>query len=162
MSKFRAKIQWAGLFLGPLSGLIVFALLPTEYPDAESGVVEFTRAGRIVLGGMIWMAIWWLTEAIEVTTTALLPLVVFPLFGAATMKEAAARASQSMGEGVPNCARRGRDGGKADTKRLFVSTCATFHGWAPLIVDGQLSITLRSDADFGALGNRVTDVIYRG
>ncbi|MFT4589771.1 MAG: sodium-dependent dicarboxylate transporter 2/3/5 [Candidatus Binatia bacterium] len=90
MSKLRARIQWAGLFLGPLLALAVYALLPGEYPDAEGKTVVFEQAGRVVLGGMIWMAIWWLTEAVEVTTTALLPLVLFPLAGAATMKEAAA------------------------------------------------------------------------
>jgi sodium-dependent dicarboxylate transporter 2/3/5 len=39
---------------------------------------------------MVWMAVWWLTEAIPISATALLPLVVFPLFGAATMEKAAA------------------------------------------------------------------------
>lgn len=90
MPDLRAKIQWAGLFLGPLLALAVFALLPTEYLDARGEAVAFERAGRTVLGGMVWMAVWWLTEAIEVTTTALLPLIVFPLGGAMTMKEAAA------------------------------------------------------------------------
>ena len=90
MSKLRVKIQWAGLVLGPLLALVVYALLPVEYLDAEGVTVDFGRSGRVVLGGMVWMAIWWLSEAVEVTTTALLPLVVFPLAGAATMKEAAA------------------------------------------------------------------------
>jgi sodium-dependent dicarboxylate transporter 2/3/5 len=36
------------------------------------------------------MAVWWLSEAIDVSATALLPLVLLPLFGAASMQEAAA------------------------------------------------------------------------
>ena len=37
---------------------------------------------------MVWMATWWLTEAIDISATALLPLVLLPLFGAASMKQA--------------------------------------------------------------------------
>lgn len=37
-----------------------------------------------------WMAIWWVTEAVPIAATALLPLVVFPLLGVATMTAAAA------------------------------------------------------------------------
>ena len=36
------------------------------------------------------MATWWLTESIDLSATALLPLVVFPLFGIANMVDTAA------------------------------------------------------------------------
>ena len=36
------------------------------------------------------MAIWWITEALPIYTTALVPLVLFPLLGILTPKEAAA------------------------------------------------------------------------
>lgn len=36
------------------------------------------------------MAVWWLTEALPIYATALLPLVTFPLLGARSMREAAA------------------------------------------------------------------------
>ena len=36
------------------------------------------------------MAVWWLTEATDLAATALLPLVMLPLFGAATIRAAAA------------------------------------------------------------------------
>ena len=90
MTRLRAKVQWAGLFLGPALALLVFLLLPGEYLDADGAVVPFEPTGRAVLAGMVWMAVWWLTEAVEVTTTALLPLVVFPLTGAVSIKAAAA------------------------------------------------------------------------
>ncbi len=51
--------------------------------------VEFSWAGRATLSVMAWMAVWWLTEAVHITVTALLPLVLFPLLGAATMRDAA-------------------------------------------------------------------------
>ena len=38
----------------------------------------------------VWMAVWWLTEAVPIAATALLPLVLIPLFGIATMNAAAA------------------------------------------------------------------------
>ena len=34
--------------------------------------------GRIVLGVTLWMTSWWITEAIPIYVTALLPLVLFP------------------------------------------------------------------------------------
>jgi sodium-dependent dicarboxylate transporter 2/3/5 len=37
---------------------------------------------------MVWMGIWWLTEAIHISATALLPIVVFPLIGATNIKDA--------------------------------------------------------------------------
>ena len=90
MTKLRAKVQWGGLFLGPVLALLVFLVLPGEYRDADGAAVPFEPAGRAILAGMIWMAVWWLTEAVEVTTTALLPLVVFPMTGAVSIKAAAA------------------------------------------------------------------------
>ena len=50
------------------------------------------------MGVMIWMAIWWLSEAIHISATALLPLALFPLLGAAEMRAAeAARAAEVLG-----------------------------------------------------------------
>jgi len=67
--KIRKKI---GLFLGiPLAA--GFCLLPT--PEGMS--VEAQRIGGI----SILMAFWWITEAIPIPATALLPIVLFPLLG---------------------------------------------------------------------------------
>ena len=46
--------------------------------------------GRAVAGCALWMALWWVTEAAPIPVTSMLPLVLFPLFGMATMKEVAA------------------------------------------------------------------------
>lgn len=35
---------------------------------------------------MTWMAVWWLTEAVDVAATALLPVALFPLMGIANIK----------------------------------------------------------------------------
>ncbi len=45
-------------------------------------------AGKASLGLMCWMGIWWLTEAVGISVTALLPIVVLPLMNVATIEEA--------------------------------------------------------------------------
>lgn len=35
---------------------------------------------RVVLGMALWMALWWMTEAVPLAVTSLLPLVILPLF----------------------------------------------------------------------------------
>src|SRR4030095_14377530 len=44
-------------------------------------------AGRATLGLMVWMATWWLTEAVDIEVTALLPIVTFPLLGIAPLSK---------------------------------------------------------------------------
>ena len=83
-------IPWAGLFLGPLSGLITYLLLPEVYQDANDAIVTFSHAGRATAAVAVWMAIWWLSEAIPIYMTALLPVILFPLFDAVSIKKAAA------------------------------------------------------------------------
>lgn len=43
----------------------------------------------IVAGLVVWMAAWWMTEAVPLTATALLPFVVLPFAGVLTAKETA-------------------------------------------------------------------------
>jgi sodium-dependent dicarboxylate transporter 2/3/5 len=69
-----------GLLSGPLAAVVIHWLLPDALPPA----------GRVTAGCAIWMAVWWLTEALPLPATALLPLAVFPLAGVASMKDAAA------------------------------------------------------------------------
>ena len=54
--------------------------------DAPDGLSDpgWTTAAIGVL-----MAVWWATEAVPIAVTALLPLVVFPLFGVATIQDTA-------------------------------------------------------------------------
>ena len=59
-----------GLFLGP--ALFLFILLLPQ-PDGMS--VEGLRVAAVA----VLMAVWWLTEAIPIPATALLPIVLFPL-----------------------------------------------------------------------------------
>lgn len=59
-----------GLFLGPLL-FIVFQFLPFEIISEKADTVIATA---------FWMVIWWITEAVSISVTALLPLLLFPVF----------------------------------------------------------------------------------
>ncbi len=86
----RAMVQWAGLVGGPVLGGACYLVLPESYHDATGGLIEFTTAGRTTLAIMTWMAVWWLTEAIDISATALLPIALLPALGATTIGEATA------------------------------------------------------------------------
>lgn len=89
----RKIVQWIGFVLGPFAAAALIFFLPTQYELSTADGVQlqdFTWGGRATLGVMCWMGIWWLTEAIDLSATALLPLAVFPMLGVATMADAAA------------------------------------------------------------------------
>jgi len=69
---------------GPLAGLAVYLLAD---PSLAPGLSEPGRRAAAVL---IWMAVWWLTEALPLAATALLPIPLFPLLGVASIGEATA------------------------------------------------------------------------
>lgn len=69
------------LLAGPLV-FVVLAFAPL-FPDMDLST-------RLALGITAWMAIWWISEVVHVTVTALLPLVLFPLCGILPLKTAAA------------------------------------------------------------------------
>ncbi|WP_018023878.1 SLC13 family permease [Corynebacterium ulceribovis] len=71
---FRKRL---GFFLGLALAALVYFIMPSDLPHALRG----TAAIAII------MAAWWMSEAIPITATALLPLVLFPAFGIAEMKE---------------------------------------------------------------------------
>lgn len=84
------SLRRAGLVAGPLLALAVYWALPTRYATGPDASVEFTQAGRATLAMVAWMAAWWMTEAVAIEVTALLPVTVFPLLGIATIAKAAA------------------------------------------------------------------------
>lgn len=62
--------QLIGLFLGPLLFLTVILFY---YPEGLS------YEGRMVLATTLWVATWWITEAIPIPATSLLPLILLPV-----------------------------------------------------------------------------------
>ncbi len=69
------------LVLGPLAFLILQTF------DPPSGMPESAFS---MLGITLWMAIWWVTEAIPIGVTALLPIILFPLTGAVDLSSTTA------------------------------------------------------------------------
>ncbi|WP_203363374.1 DASS family sodium-coupled anion symporter [Bacillus sp. REN10] len=75
------KTQWVGLLLGPL----LFALIQLFF--SPEGLSPEARA---VLATTVWIAVWWITEAIPIPVTSLLPLILLPITGAVDGKAASA------------------------------------------------------------------------
>ena len=73
--------QRAGLFAGPLVLLIMLLLPP---PQGMS-----LAAWRTAAVGL-FMAIWWITEAVHISATALIPLVLLPFLGVVSMADSSA------------------------------------------------------------------------
>ena len=80
MYTFNSKKK-IGLLLGPVLFLIVRLFLNSE------GLSEEANA---TLACAVWIAIWWITEAVAIEVTALLPIVLFPLTGAISLQETTA------------------------------------------------------------------------
>jgi solute carrier family 13 (sodium-dependent dicarboxylate transporter), member 2/3/5 len=72
---------------GPLLGITCWYFTGGEGGDSPDPGLG--PSARIVLAATVWMAVWWMTEAVHLTVTALLPLVLFPVFGVASIKEVA-------------------------------------------------------------------------
>lgn len=107
-------VKWVGFAAGPLLAFLTLVFLPeqfavfseasTEVPagvgsagvgspvagQSQMEMVPFTWAGRATFAVLVWMAVWWLTETLDIRVTALLPVVVFPLLGVANIAETCA------------------------------------------------------------------------
>ncbi len=80
-------VRWIGLFAGPALALLTYALL-TPAETETAGVL--TEPARRVAAVTVWMATWWLTEALPLAATALVPVAVMPLLGVMPVKDVAA------------------------------------------------------------------------
>ncbi|HII98742.1 MAG TPA: anion transporter, partial [Methanoregula sp.] len=65
-------LQIAGLFAGPALFILVLLFSPES--------LSFQAA--VVAGGTLWVIVWWITEPVPIAATSLLPIILFPLFGA--------------------------------------------------------------------------------
>ena len=74
----KYKSSW--LIIGPS----LFALLTTI------GYAEHEPALYAVLGMAVWMIVWWISDVVPMAATAMLPLVVLPLSGLLSIKDACA------------------------------------------------------------------------
>ncbi|MEW1979652.1 DASS family sodium-coupled anion symporter [Citricoccus sp. NPDC079358] len=63
--------RWIGFGAGLVLAAVVFLAMPAD--------VEHNA--RLTAAVAVLMAVWWMTEAIPIPATALLPLILFPVFG---------------------------------------------------------------------------------
>ncbi len=74
------RIKKLGLLLGPLLFILINSL-PFEFVSST---------GDAVISVALWMITWWITEAVSISVTALLPLVLFPLLKVMPINEVGA------------------------------------------------------------------------
>ena len=63
--------RWIGLAAGLVIALVVFAVMPADV----------AHNARLTAAVAVLMAVWWMTEALPIPATALVPLIAFPLLG---------------------------------------------------------------------------------
>jgi len=93
----RGLIKKLGLLAGPILGLLAFYALPGEtLNDAGEVIAGLSHAGRGAAAVGVLMACWWLTEAIPIPATAMVPVVLFPVLGVMDVQTTAARYAHEM------------------------------------------------------------------
>ena len=70
-----------GLVLGPILFTFIMFFFNGDGLSLEA---------KAVLASAAWVAIWWITEALPIAVTALLPIILFPLSGGLSLKETTA------------------------------------------------------------------------
>lgn len=80
-------LRYAGLIGGVVAAIAVYLLLSNS-TSAFATSLSHKGWATIALGTL--MAAWWITEAVPVEATSLVPMALFPLVGVAGMREACA------------------------------------------------------------------------
>ncbi len=74
--------QRVGLWLGPALGLAVLA-----FADLDPAHPAVTRTAAVA----VLMAVWWITDALPLSVTSLLPIILFPVLGVMSGKDVASK-----------------------------------------------------------------------
>ena len=74
----KSNKKWFYILLGPLSFIVLKYIGPPATLSEEA---------YSILISTIWIAIWWITEALPISVTALLPIILFPLTNAMSLSE---------------------------------------------------------------------------
>jgi sodium-dependent dicarboxylate transporter 2/3/5 len=64
--------QWLKIILGPALGIATWAMFESVQPEPMVSAMGLVT---------IWMAMWWITEAVPLAVTSFLPVFLFPLLG---------------------------------------------------------------------------------
>ena len=82
-----ARWRLVALVAAPLIALAVAVMLPDSFTTPEGKLETVSPAARATIGMLVWMALWWVTEAVPIEATALLPVFAFPLLGIAPLSK---------------------------------------------------------------------------
>ena len=117
-----------GLWLGPLVFLLMLAFV-----ELDPGNPLVTRMAAVIL----WMAIWWMTEAIPLAATALLPIPLFPFLGIMRGREVGAGSRVDLGAALI------QDGFSArDFDVVFPNVASQYMDWIILLFMGGFIIAV--------------------
>ncbi|MEL6301482.1 MAG: SLC13 family permease [Pseudomonadota bacterium] len=83
----RATFSQFGLWAGVIAFITVLMVGPPASLTVES---QLLSPAWVALALLVLMATWWVTEAIPIAVTALLPMIVLPLTGTLSIADAAA------------------------------------------------------------------------
>ncbi|MGC5583440.1 SLC13 family permease [Ornithinimicrobium sp. W1665] len=73
------KVRWGGLAAGLVAAVIIYLLMG-----------DVAHPAKLTAAVAVLMGIWWMTEALPIPATALVPLVVFPVLGEASVNDVGA------------------------------------------------------------------------
>ena len=82
------KARLTGFLLGPILFVLLYFFLP-QWSSLNADACK-------VLAVAAWMVSWWTTEAVHISVTALIPLILFPILGIMTVASATASYSNSI------------------------------------------------------------------
>lgn len=88
MTTTRRKLTY--LIAGPVGALLIYLLLPDHFVSGAGDLAHLDHPAKATLAMLVWMAVWWLTEAVDIRVTALLPIALFPVFGISSIRGATA------------------------------------------------------------------------
>ena len=74
------RSQWLKMASGPVLALLIVILIWQQVPNQKTAFMA---------GIAVWMAVWWIFEALPLAVTALLPIVLYPTFGIMGTKDIA-------------------------------------------------------------------------
>lgn len=115
-----------GLVLGPAAFLVMLFFV-----DLDPSNPMVTRMAAVI----VWMAIWWITEAIPLSATALLPIVLYPLLGIMRGRaQSAAGLIDAEGAGLPAGVALG------DLDIVYPNVAAQYMDWIILLYLGGFII----------------------